>query len=250
MHKKTVCHIGTSGWHYDHWRGPFYPTDLPAKDFLSFYARHFRAVEINNSFYHLPAKRTLKQWARTVDEGFCFAVKASRYITHMKKLKDPAESLRLFLDTIAVLGQKRGPVLFQLPPRWRCNADRLRAFLEQLPIRWPVVFEFRDETWFNPTVYTLLSQANAAFCIYELAGLTSPEVITADVVYVRLHGPTTTAYQGCYSDRQLADWADKLCAWAWSGKRVYCFFDNDQNAFAAQNALTLQRMIAERFSGR
>ena len=233
MHKKTVCHIGTSGWHYDHWRGPFYPTDLPPKDFLSFYARHFRAVEINNSFYHLPAKRTLKQWAGTVDEGFCFAVKASRYITHMKKLKDPAESLRLFLDTIAVLGQKRGPVLFQLPPRWRCNADRLQAFLEQLPIRWPVVFEFRDESWFNPTVYTLLSQANAAFCIYELAGLTSPEVITADVVYVRLQRPPPPSR---LLFRSATGRLRQTLRLGRSGKRVYCFFDNDQNAFAAQNA--------------
>lgn len=129
MTESLSCHIGTSGWHYKHWKGPFYPKNLPAKDFLNYYANHFQTVEINNSFYKLPEKKTLKQWQEIVGDGFIFAVKASRYITHMKKQKDPKKSLSNFLNTVKVLANNLGPILFQLPPRWHINTKRLNSFL-------------------------------------------------------------------------------------------------------------------------
>ena len=122
MKENSHIHIGTSGWHYDHWQGPFYPEHLAKSDFLAFYQKHFQTVEINNSFYHLPAEKTLREWRDKVPPGFVFAVKGSRYITHMKKLKEPQQSVQRFLDRVQILGDRLGPILFQLPPRWHFNA--------------------------------------------------------------------------------------------------------------------------------
>jgi len=243
MAKDVFCYIGTSGWHYKHWKGPFYPKDFPEKEFLPFYSNYFNSVEINNSFYKLPDKNTLKRWRQTVRDDFIFAVKASRYITHMKNLKEPQKSLSNFLSTISNLKDKLGPILFQLPPNWHVNPKRLEAFLAALPDGQCYAFEFRDKTWFNQDVYNLLSEYNAAFCIYDLKGKRSPETITADFVYIRLHGPSDVAYQGSYSKWQLNRWVKKFRAWMNEGKDVYCFFDNDQRGFAAKNALTLQHII-------
>jgi len=243
MAKDVSCHIGTSGWHYKHWKGPFYPESFSEKEFLSFYSNHFNAVEINNSFYKLPDKRILKQWRQTVRDDFIFTVKASRYITHMKKLKEPQKSISNFFNTIGNLNNKLGPILFQLPPNWRINSKRLEAFMAELPERQRYVFEFRDRTWFDNSVYDLLLEYNAAFCIYDLKGKMSPEIVTADFVYIRLHGPDKTAYQGSYSKRQLTTWANKFNNWAKEGKEVYCFFDNDQKGYAAKNALTLKNIL-------
>ena len=234
--------IGTSGWHYDHWQGPFFPEDMPAEDMLGFYARHFPAAEINNSFYQLPKAETLEHWRDVVPGNFRFAVKASRYITHMKKLKDPREPVARFLQRVAVLGDRLGPVLFQLPPNWRCNVERLAAFLAALPETGRYAFEFRDPSWFDDKVYQLLQEAGAAFCIYDLAGRQSPKTVTADFVYVRLHGPDQ-AYEGSYSVQALAGWAGAISAWQKQGWDVFCFFDNDQKGYAPANALRLQEML-------
>ena len=241
--KNATCHIGTSGWHYKHWKGPFYPSEFSEKDFLSFYSGHFSTVEINNSFYHLPSKETFEQWHNTVGSDFLFAVKASRYITHMKKLKDPQISLDKFLSAIEGLKNKLGIVLFQLPPYWHKNEARFESFLSVLPKKLKCAFEFRDKSWFNEAIYTLLSKNNSAFCIYEIAGVKSPEIITADYIYVRLHGPDNQKYQGNYSSHQLNSWADKFHKWSSEGKETYCYFDNDQNGYAAKNAATLQHII-------
>jgi uncharacterized protein YecE (DUF72 family) len=243
MAKSISCMVGTSGWHYKHWKGPFYPKDMPDDELLSFYSNRFNTVEINNSFYQLPSKNTMKQWCQTVSDDFIFAVKASRYITHMKKLKDPEKSLSNFLDTIDIMDDKIGPLLFQLPPRWRMNAERFETFLDNLPVKIPCTFEFRDKSWFDEKIYGLLSEYNAAFCIYDLKGEMSPEIVTADFVYIRLHGPGENAYEGSYSKRKLNTWAGKFQKWMKKGKRIYCFFDNDQNGFAAKNALTLRQII-------
>jgi uncharacterized protein YecE (DUF72 family) len=184
-----VIYIGTSGWHYDSWRGPFYPEDMQAEDFLGYYAARFQTVEINNTFYQLPGTDTFVRWSDTVPAGFIFAVKASQYITHMKKMKDPEEPLTNFLGRVETLGAKLGPVLFQLPPRWHFDEERLLSFLRVLPEAHQYAFEFRDPSWFNEEAYSLLEKHNAAFCIYDLAGRTSPERITSDFAYVRLHGP-------------------------------------------------------------
>jgi uncharacterized protein YecE (DUF72 family) len=237
-----ALHIGTSGWHYPHWSGPFYPPDLPKKEYLRFYADRFESVEINNSFYRLPQKDTLLSWRETTGPGFVFAVKASRFITHMKKLKDPEKSFRPFFERIGKLGKKLGPVLFQLPPKWNCDPERLERFLDALPGSLRYAFEFRDASWFTPRIYELLSAHGAAFCIFELAGARSPVLVTGPFAYVRLHGPGS-AYQGAYGKAGLVEWADAVSAWRKEGRDVFFYFDNDEAGYAASDALELKRMM-------
>ncbi len=240
--RRGRLHIGTSGWHYAHWVGRFYPTGTPSKDFLTYYTRHFRSVEINNTFYHLPAPETLAQWHDRTPARFVFACKASRFITHMKKLSEPEQSVARFFDTIAVLGDKLGPVLFQLPPRWHVNLDRLEAFLRALPAGHRYAFECRDQSWCIDEAYAVLAAHNAAFCIYDLAYHQSPQVVTADFVYIRLHGPDG-AYRGQYDTRVLRKWARQAVVWRDAGKDVYCYFDNDEAGYAAGDAQRLQEML-------
>jgi uncharacterized protein YecE (DUF72 family) len=236
-------YIGTSGWSYPHWKGPFYPADLPDSKLLDYYCQHFSSVEINNSFYHLPSEHALEQWRDTTPADFLFAAKASRYITHMKKLKDPQQSLATFIERIDILGNKLGPILYQLPPRWHCNPERLSAFLHALDETHRHAFEFRDESWINEDIVQILEQHNAAFCIYELAGYRSPLHVTADFVYIRLHGPEG-AYQGSYDGRTLAAWARRIEKWCDQGIDVYCYFDNDEAGYAVENALDLQARLS------
>ena len=235
-------HIGTSGWHYRHWVGPFYPEGTRPEAFLAHYARNFRTTEINNTFYRLPTPETLAAWRDRTPKGFTFACKASRYITHMKKLRDPEASCQRFLEAVGVLAGKLGPLLFQLPPRWRVDPGRLEAFLAALPRDRRVAFEFRDESWFAPEVYRLLRRCEAAFCIYELAGRQAPVEVTGDFVYLRLHGPGGP-YQGRYGDRALAAWAARILMWRKAGRDVYCYFDNDEKGYAALDARRLIEMV-------
>jgi uncharacterized protein YecE (DUF72 family) len=256
MKSARRVHIGTSGWSYAHWQGAFYPQGLPAKEWLSYYARQLSSVEINASFYKLPSLDVLAQWRDSVPSGFVFAVKASRYITHLKKLNEPRRSLHTFLGRVAVLGDKLGPILFQLPPHWHVNVERLAAFLKALPEDYRYVMEFRDPTWLVPRVYELLAEHNVAFCIFDLNGALSPLEVSADFVYVRLHGPDDP-YQGQYGDCALASWADAFKRWRRGGREVYCYFDNDEAAYAPRDALRLQERAgrggkvrrARRFSG-
>jgi uncharacterized protein YecE (DUF72 family) len=237
--------IGTSGWSYDHWAGRFYPDSLPAKDRLAFYAGRLGSAEINSTFYRLPAAPVLRRWRDSVPGDFVFAVKASRYITHMKKLNDPAEALGRFLRRIAVLGDTLGPVLFQLPPNWRFDAGRLAAFLTKLrarPGKQRYAFEFRDRSWLNESCYRLLADHGAALCLYHLAGFRSPRIITAGFTYVRLHGPGE-AYRGRYDGRTLRGWARLIDRWRADGLDVYCYFDNDAAAHAPGDALRLRGML-------
>jgi uncharacterized protein YecE (DUF72 family) len=236
-------HIGTSGWHYDHWKGPFYPDGIDAREMLAFYACHFETVEINNSFYRLPGKKVLEQWWNEVPEDFVFSAKASRYLTHMKKLNDPEEPASTFINRMRILGDKLGPILFQLPPRWKLDLERLRSFVAILPDDCRYAFEFRDPSWFDDAAYEVLSGANAAFCIYELSGFFSPKQVTADFVYVRLHGPDE-AYKGDYDQETLVGWARAFSALSRKELDIYCYFDNDQRGYAARNALSLKRMLS------
>jgi len=185
----TTARVGTSGWAYTHWKGPFYPSKMASHKFLDFYARHFNTVEVDGSFYRLPTPAALKEWYRTVPKGFIFALKASRYLTHMKKLKEAKEPLHRFLRCADKLHEKLGPLLVQLPPYWKINIERLKEFLALLPNGYRFTIEFRDRSWVTPEVLDLLSQHRVAFCIYELAGHLSPLHVTCDFVYVRLHGP-------------------------------------------------------------
>ena len=242
MNEQNI-HIGTSGWQYDHWQGPFYPEELAKNQFLPYYANHFQTVEINNSFYQLPSPETLTRWRQDTPPKFCFAVKASRYITHMKKLKEPAEPVSNFLKRVELLADKLGPILFQLPPNWNFNRERLAAFLKKLPDGFQYAFELRDPSWLTAAAYDLLAEHNAAFCIYELAGRRSPKEITANFIYIRLHGPGD-AYQGQYDASTLSGWAGAFSTWSSQGYRIYCYFDNDQAGYAVQNARQLQQMVS------
>ena len=239
---KNKIHIGTSGWHYSHWKGAFYPDDLSSSDYLSFYQERFRTVEINNTFYKTPEKKTLQEWKDTVKEDFIFSVKASRFITHMKKLKDPEEPIHNFLNKISLFKENLGPILFQLPPKWKINSERLKNFLESLPEGHRYVFEFRDPSWFDDEVYSLMASYQTAFCIYDLNQQISPKKITADFIYIRLHGPNGP-YQGQYSTQDLAGWAGAFSTWKEKVDDIFCYFDNDQAGYAAQDALKLQKMI-------
>jgi uncharacterized protein YecE (DUF72 family) len=241
--KKGKIYIGTSGWSYRHWKGRFYPQGVRAAEEFDFYSLFFDTVELNNPFYRLPSKQTFESWYEKSKDGFLYVVKASRFITHMKKLKDVKAALDLFLDHCNLLREKLGPILFQLPPGWLLNKDRLREFLAQLPQGYRFVFEFRNPSWYTEEVYQLLEKYNCAFCIYQLAGHMSPMVTTAGWVYIRLHGPTKNKYQGSYDFRTLREWASRCIEWRRSGKDVYVYFDNDDSGYAAFNAQVLEMLV-------
>lgn len=232
--------VGTSGWAYPHWRGRFYPAALPEADWLSHYTRSFDSVELNSSFYRLPTRDQFAAWREGTPPGFVFAVKASRFITHMKKLLDPDLTLPPLLEAVAGLGDRLGPLLFQLPPRWHVNLDRLQSFLQVLPRNIRCAFEFRDPSWHCREVAERLAKFNAAFCIYDIGGFTSPRWVTTDFVYLRLHGPGAP-YCGGYGEAALQEWAEWL-----DGQGVadaYAYFDNDEAAYAVENARRLQVLV-------
>jgi uncharacterized protein YecE (DUF72 family) len=235
-------HIGTSGWHYKHWLGRFHPEKLPSARMLEFYSQHFDTVELNTTFYGLPPLGGLASWREGSAKEFCFAAKGSRFITHMKKLKDPELAIERYFERVDRLRPKLGPIVFQLPPHWEADAERLAVFLRALPNRHRYAFELRDPSWHTAAIRTLLRKHNAAFCIFEIGGFRSEFPITADFTYVRLHGPDG-AYQGSYSRDQLKAWADRIARWREELKAVYIYFDNDQAAYAAENALALKQLV-------
>jgi uncharacterized protein YecE (DUF72 family) len=242
--RSADIHIGTSGWHYAHWRGVFYPERTAAASMLAFYAGRFDCVELNNSFYRLPSATAFRAWRDTVPEGFQFAVKGSRYITHVRKLREPAEPIARLTGVARELGDKRGPVLFQLPPRWRRNAGRLREFLEVLPRDWQSAWEFRDDSWLCEEIYDVLREYGAALCVSDMRGAVTPAIVTAGHAYVRLHG-SSGAYSGRYSDQALGQWARQLVSWAAAGHAVWCFFNNDQHGHAVADAERLRAFVSE-----
>lgn len=234
--------IGTSGWHYRHWLGTFYPDHLKTSQMFCFYQRFFDTVELNNSFYRLPTPEAFLAWRDTAKDGFVFAVKGSRFLTHNKKLKEPEQALQNLLPRAELLGEKLGPILFQLPPKWKVNLERLENFLQALPKEHRYTFEFREPTWHTPAVYEILRAHNAAYCIHELAGFHTDIVVTADFAYVRLHGPGGK-YQGCYTDDKLQEWADRIAGWSGRLRAVYVYFDNDDSGYAPRNALELKKRV-------
>lgn len=240
--RQGKVYIGTSGWVYKHWKGRFYPETLKAKDWSGYYMERFGTVEINNSFYRLPDIKTFNAWRDAAPEGFVYAVKASRFLTHMKKLIVDKNGIAKFFRRALHLEDKLGPVLFQLPPAFGVNAERLEQFLEALPEGLRYTFEFRDHSWYTDEIYALLEKYGAAFCIYELEHHRSPEEVTAGFIYIRLHGPGGK-YQGNYSGARLRKWAAFCKKWRKKGKDVYVYFDNDQEAYAAFNALKLAEMV-------
>ncbi|MDO8682656.1 MAG: DUF72 domain-containing protein [Armatimonadota bacterium] len=231
-------YIGTSGWNYKHWIGILYPKSSPSSQWLSIYSNRFDTVEVNNSFYRLPERSVFESWARSSPDNFIFAVKASRFLTHMKKLKDPEEPLNRMVDHAEGLGKKLGPILYQLPPWWKVNADRLRAFLAILPKNLRHVFEFRDASWQTDSVFDLLREYGAGYCIMSAPDLPLHLISTAGFVYIRMHSGGAET-EGCYTDDALRWWADRVADFMIDND-VYVYFNNDYKGYAVQNAETLK----------
>jgi uncharacterized protein YecE (DUF72 family) len=211
--------VGTSGYSYKEWKGPFYPKDLAAARFLGFYADAFKTVEINNTFYRMPTAKLIEGWASEVPEGFTFALKAPQRITHVAKLKDAGDSVAMFVTAAGALGPKLGPLLFQLPPFLKKDVPRLADFLEQAPKGVRVALEFRHASWFDDEVWATLRAHSASLCVAEGEKLESPLVATADWGYVRLR-------RNEYPDAVLAEWANKILAQPW--KEAFVFLKHDE----------------------
>jgi uncharacterized protein YecE (DUF72 family) len=242
--------LGTSGWVYPHWRRRLYPPDLPTREWLPFYARHFATVELNNPFYRLPAKVAFERWRALVPDDFVFSVKASRYLTHLKRLKAPRAPLDRLLRRIRPLGATLGPVLFQLPPQFHVNVPRLRTFLGALE-RQPhlaelrAVLEVRHPSWLVPHTFDLLRKAGVALCFHDAGSQPVTAPVTADFVYVRRHG-TGAHYHGSYPEPMLRADARQIRHWLGDGLDVYVYFNNDGGGAAVRNAGRLGRLLAAR----
>jgi uncharacterized protein YecE (DUF72 family) len=235
--------IGCSGWEYGHWRGDFYPADLPKRAWLERYAEVFDTVELNNSFYRLPTDDAFAAWARRVPDGFAMAVKASRYLTHFKRLRDPREPLERLWARALQLGDHLGPVLYQLPPRWERNRDRLATFLDAVPVGRDQAVEFRDPSWYHQETYDLLAAHRMALCLHDMGGSATGPHPVGPFVYLRLHG-SGSRYGGRYSSRVLERWADHLVGWAADGRRAWVYFNNDGGGHAPRDALRLRDAVS------
>jgi uncharacterized protein YecE (DUF72 family) len=235
-------YIGTSGWHYEHWRGLYYPVELAKPKWLRFYAEQFSTVELNNSFYHLPSEKAFITWRELVPENFVFAVKVSRFITHIKKLRNIGSALENFLSRACFLQHKLGPLLYQLPPSMKRNDEVLENFLSSLPPEYQHVFEFRHESWIDDAIFEILRRHNVGLCVFDMPGFTCPVEATSDFAYIRFHG-SGGMYSSCYSDEELSQWANKIAQLGKKVKAVYIYFNNDAEAFAVKNALTLRKLI-------
>jgi uncharacterized protein YecE (DUF72 family) len=239
---RAEVRIGCSGWQYKHWRGAFYPADLPASRWLRHYASQFDTVEINNTFYRLPEATAFAAWKRAVPPGFLYAVKASRFLTHMKRLKDPAEPLDRLFSRARTLGRALGPVLYQLPPRWHVDLDRLDLFVRALPPRRRHAIEFRDPSWYTADVFALLARHRVALCVHDMAGSATGRVAVGPFIYARFHGPQK--YNGRYDDETLDVWAGWLARQHEQGKPIYCYFNNDIGGHAPRDAGRLRARLA------
>ena len=248
MKKKARIWIGCSGWNYRHWRGRFYPDKgFSPSQYFEFYARYFDTVEINNTFYRLPPTETFEAWESQAPTHFLYSVKANRYLTHVKKLNGIKHSLDLFLKRTRLLKGHLGPILYQLPPRWNLNRERLESFLELLPRDMLHVFEFRDQSWLSAQVLRLLETYGVCFCTHDFPGLEVTRQAVGPAAYVRFHG-AGEKYQGGYSQSQLREW------WTWmhqqlkEGRDVYAYFNNDVDAHAVSDALALRKQASQHYS--
>jgi len=227
--------IGTSGWQYRHWRDTFYPKEVPQSRWLEYYAERFATVEVNNAFYRLPERITFEDWQRRTPEDFVLAVKASRYITHIKRLHDPVEPVRRLLERSEGLGAKLGPVLLQLPPNLRIDIDALEEVLTQFPASVKVAFEPRHESWFDPATKKLLERHGAALCLADSIGRRSPHWRTANWGYLRMHEGRASPHP-CYGRSALRSWAERLARLWPSSATIYVYFNNDERACALRDA--------------
>jgi uncharacterized protein YecE (DUF72 family) len=257
--RRPQLRIGCSGWNYASWKGRFYPGELAAARWLRFYADVFDTVEVNNTFYRLPEASTFEAWRTQTPERFLMAVKASRFLTHMKRLRDPDEPIARLFSRASHLGGRLGPVLYQLPASFHRDLPRLDAFLSRLPRRFtdvpdtafslPIrlhhVMELRHPSWFVQETWELLNRHGVGLCLHDKAGSTIVEPVVGPLCYVRFHG-TSGHYRGSYSARALDAWAARLVEQQQEGRHVFAYFNNDPDAVATQNARALRTLVARR----
>lgn len=240
--------IGTSGWNYVHWKKIFYPTGLEQKEWLQHYARFFNCVELNVTFYRLLEKRVFEHWYRQTPNSFRFVAKGSRYITHIKKLSDDKKSLQKFFTSVAGLKEKLAAVLWQLPPNFKKNHEKLEAFLNAVQgSAVSNVFEFRHESWFDKDIYELLRRYKACLCLAHSDRFPYVEEVTSNFLYFRFHG--TALYRSNYPDEELKRWAQriqKLMKTLKNGEDSYAFFNNDVAGYAVENALILKELLVKK----
>ena len=244
--EKPHLDIGTSGWHYEHWKKIFYPDKLSKSEWFQYYSKEFGTVEINNTFYHLPKEKTIKNWHKQSPRKFTFSVKISRYITHIKRLKEPKKSIKLFFKRIKYLEDNLGPILHQLPPTFKKdekNVSRLSKYLKALPDEYRHVIEFRHPSWFDEDVYNLLSKHNAALCIVSMPDFPTVLKATSDFVYIRMHGGNVL-YGSNYSKKELKECYSWIKRFLDDGLDVYVYFNNDARGYAIKNAKTLIELLS------
>ena len=236
-------HVGTSGWQYDHWRGDFYPEKLPKRRWFEHYAQTFETVELNSSFYRQPKDATWDKWHEMAPAGFRFAVKANRFLTHIKRLKDVDGTVDRFLRGVERLEPSLGPLLYQIPPNFHNdeeNRQRLEHFLDILPKSHAHVIEFRHDSWHTEGVLAMLRHHNVGFCCHDMQGLHPPVAVTADVAYVRLHG---RSYGGNYGPAALQTWAERVRDMERDADAIWVFFNNDLGGHAPRNAISLIELL-------
>ncbi len=244
--KDSRIYLGTSGWIYAHWSGIFYPSEISQNKWLEYYTQYFDTVELNSSFYHLPKENTFINWRKRTPPNFLFSLKASRYITHIKKLREAKDAWKKFIKNAQLLKEKLGPILFQLPPYLKIDLEVLEKFLKTLPPKYRYVFEPRNKTWYSPSVYQLFKKFNVSLCISSTPNYPSAEVITSDFLYLRLHG-SKELYSSKYTTKELTFFAKKIKKWIKSGLDVYVYFDNDAFGYAVENALELKGLLKDFF---
>ena len=227
--------VGTSGYSYKQWKGNFYPEDVRPQDMLRLYSERLKTVEINNTFYRMPSEKMLLGWAEQVPDGFSFVLKASRRITHQKRLKDVGDELTYLLQTSTALGEKLGPMLFQLPPFLKKDASRLGEFLDLLPRRWPAAMEFRDPSWFDDEIYEILRSHGTALVVSDTDKNDPPPLVsTSDLGYLRLRRES-------YDEGSLKEWADKILGQSW--KRAFVFFKHEEDGAGPRMAAELEALL-------
>jgi uncharacterized protein YecE (DUF72 family) len=251
--QRPSARVGCSGWHYASWAGRYYEASLPKSKWLETYARDFDTVELNNSFYRLPAAAQFLRWKEAVPPDFLFSVKASRFLTHLKRLRDPEAPLDLLLTRASELGSRLGPILYQLPPRWVPDEDRLQVFIDALPrevkagrsrISLMHVLEFRDERGYLQPVVGLLRARDVTLCVHDMSGSQSPRIVTNNLAYIRFHG-YGAKYGGSYPAATLKSWASWLNELLHHGVDVFAYFNNDIDGHAVRDARRLKSMLSE-----
>jgi uncharacterized protein YecE (DUF72 family) len=242
--KRGDLRIGTSGWHYASWWGPFFPAGIRKKDALRYYSSRFYAAELNAPFYRTPTFEAVQGWYDQTPASFRFSWKGSKFITHWKRLSERSDNSLALLETrIAILKEKAGPILFQLPPQMSMDRERLASFLKMLNPSGRYTFEFRHPSWYAPAIFELLTEHDAALCLSDHAAAPAPWERTASWVYIRGHGPTGR-YHGNYSDKALEEWTASIRKWRRQGRDVWCFFDNDVKSAAPADAERLLQLLS------